>query len=280
MIHYVQTIFGPNQHQLNRNLRSLKSLSDYLQAYPYDVTINLGGWCATDELWQQVEDLLHDIQTNPANNFKYTLQRFNSNVGKSHTVNTLFDENLRNTDVEYFLTADSDICFDATLCPHLFERLMQMPEQILKFTGKELGMIALNQAEGNCHIQAALDRYFSYNNSFNDNEVIKYPSNIGGIAGGCLFTTTKNWKAVGGYRLINVYGGDDGFYLLDTHNTGRFCGVSDTVSIIHPSDTDQQYSQWKHDQIGWIHRNGGHSRPLNVYLDSEKNATDFWKKNT
>lgn len=269
---YIQTVFGPNQSQLNRNLRSLQSLDDYLKRYPYDVTAHLGGWCATDELWNQVVDLLNNV------GFKHTLKRFQNNVGKSHTVNTLFDENLRDTDVEYFLTSDSDICFDADICSYIFERLLEIPQQIQSQLGREIGMIALNQAQANCHIQSSLNLQFCYTNKYGNVEIIKYPSHIGGIAGGCLFTSTKNWKQVNGYRLINVYGGDDGFYLLDTHLAGRFCGVSDTVSIIHPSDDDVEYSKWKHDQIGWIHRNGGHSRPLDTYLNSENVATEFWKK--
>lgn len=272
MLHYIQTIFGPDQRQLDRNLRSLKSLDDYLKVYPYDVILYAGGWCASDELWQQIVDVLHTVS------FKYTLTRFPNNAGKSYVVNTLFDGNLRNTDVEYFLTADSDICFDAELCPHLFERLMEAPSHINPAMGKDFGLIALNQAGSNCHIHNALNLQMSYTNSYGNVEIMKYPSQIGGIAGGCLFTSTHNWKQVGGYRLINVYGGDDGFYLLDTHNSRHSCVMSQTISIIHPGDTDQEYAQWKHDQIGFIHRNGGHSRPLDQYLNSETKATEFWKK--
>lgn len=271
-LYYIQTVFGPDQRQLDRNLRSIKSLDDYLKKYPFDVRLVAGGWCATDALWQQVVDVLSTVS------FNYTLTRFANNAGKSFVVNTLFDGNLRNTDEEYFLTADSDICFDADLCPHLFERLMEAPAKITQAIGKGFGMIALNQAQSNCHIHAELNLQVSYTNQFNQVEIMKYPSRIGGIAGGCLFTSTYNWKRVGGYRLINVYGGDDGFYLLDTHNTGHSTVMSETISIIHPGDTDQEYAQWKHDQIGFIHRNGGHSRPLNQYLSSETNATEFWKK--
>lgn len=271
MLHYLQTVFGPDQNQLNRNLRSLKSLDEYLKKYPYDITLHAAGWCASDDLWNQVVELLQTVS------FSYTLDRHMNNAGKSFVVNTLFDTYLKeHDDIVYFFTADSDICFDADLCPNLFERLMQAPDHITALMKKPFGMIALAQAEGDCHIHNVLTLNVTYTNTFGQVEKMSYHPHVGGIAGGCLFTTTANWKQVGGYRLINVYGGDDGFYLLDTYNTGKACVVSDTISIIHPNDTDVDYGRWKHAQIGNIHKHGGHSRPLDVYLQSESNATQFW----
>ena len=233
----VQTIFGPDQNQLNRNIASLKSLAAYLSVYPAHVELTAGGWCASKELWSQYDECVAQLP------FKSSVMKFHENRGKSYTVNML----VNTVSDAYFLTLDSDILFDANV-PHVFERLMQSPSKCAESVKKQFGAIALNQTQMSCHVYDKFVHKFSYVNAFGDVENMAYSDSSSGIAGGCIFTSLDNWKTVGGYRLINVYGGDDGYFMLDTVSRNRSCVVALDISIIHPFDTDVPYIRWKSDQ--------------------------------
>lgn len=270
-MYFLQTIFAPDQNQLNRNINSIKSLDLYLKKYPYNVVLKLGGWCANDDYWNQFYNALKETSLN------YEIVKFDNNMGKSYTINTIFNK-FKNEIVSkgYFLTADSDICFD-TSCEYIFQRLNESPEMIQKELRKPFGMMALNQKEQCCHVFSSLTKEFQYKNSFNFIENFKYSDKSAGIAGGCIFTSTNCWEKIGGYRLINVYGGDDGYYALDTYLNGFSCLISIDMSIIHPYDTDRNYIHWKRDEVQKIHLTGGHNRKVNDYLQTLENAKNFWK---
>jgi hypothetical protein len=270
-MYYLQTIFAPNNNQLNRNIASIKSLDAYLKKYPYPVILICGGWCESEEYWDKIITCLNETTS-----FKSHYFKFNENKGKSFTINFLFDNFLKSSSEKYFLTADSDICFDLNVY-NFFERLEEAPKHIERITNKSFGMIALNQTQMSCHVYENLKINHEYSNSFNEEEIIISSSNTSGIAGGCLYTSTAAWKKINGYRLIHIYGGDDGYYAYDNYVNNFSCDVLLTLSIIHPFDTDKDYQQWKSDQIKMIQNAGGHNRLVDEYLKSNIISTDFWK---
>jgi len=237
---FIQPIFAPDKKRFDRNWESLTSFLKYSTKYNYDVKFATGGWC-TDEYWTEFTKLINDSY--PAN--KITLMRFDKNYGKAAVVNAIHAKvKEKNVPHKYILTCDSDILFpeDTT---NLIERLEQVAVESPKYTKKPFGMVSLNQLGANCHWKVCYENQYKYTNSFGGQENIVYPTNPSGIAGGCLFISKECWEAVGGYRQLGVYAGDDAYFLLDTHHKWFSYQMSDTIGIIHPTEDDKEYAEWK-----------------------------------
>ena len=145
MYYIVTIIFAPNREKLDVNLKSLKSIVDYLNYYKYETTLIIGGWAINNEYWNEIERY---IKTS----FKYSfLHRYDKNCGKAYIINDLVKNNLDISKTEYFFTIDSDIIIPIET-EYLFDRLYEIPKQSENhFKTKKFGFVALNQAEHNCH---------------------------------------------------------------------------------------------------------------------------------
>ena len=216
-----QPIFCPDQIRFERNVRSLTSLAQYIQQYPYPISFAFGGY-SKDEFWESISQLIRD-------SFGVEPVRFPKNLGKASVVNSL----LSNIDTPYILTCDSDICFPLDE-PRIFERLIGLVE-----TQPHIGLLALMQREANCH-----DPSIYAHSEEVSGERLVWPSYPSGIAGGALFISTEAWRRTG-YRVMGVYAGDDAYLLIDIHNLGYSIRVIDSLSIIHPPDNDMVYAEWK-----------------------------------
>lgn len=235
---------------IGRNLASLTSFFKYLRTYPYPVKCAFGGYSID---WEPIEPAIED---------SCVLLKLDRNYGKAYTVNKIIEEASKVTNFNYILTADSDIIFD-TQCPHMFSRLVGMANFL---NTKPFGMIGLNQKEANVHSSLATENRIDFNG-----EVIYYPSVPAGIAGGCIFTSYQAWQAVGGYRVMGVYAGEDGWYLRDLEEKGFGYYLSESVYIIHPPEEDNHYARWK------LHQstiNGTKVDSLDSWVDA---ADQFWK---
>lgn len=266
---YVQPVFAPDQSRLDRNIESIKSFANYIKEHPYpDLKIILGGWVQTDEYWNQIKETVRDY-IGPG----VPIKRFDRNYGKATVVNTLY-KSKGDQKFDYMLTADSDIVFDANQ-PNLFKRCIEAANESVRKRNKPFGIMALNQMGQCCHLKEHVYQNRHKYQGSNGVEEIVWPRGNGGIAGGCLFTSTKCWEEIGGYRVMGVYSGDDAYYLIDANARGYSLQMFESGKIVHPHDHDQEYAQWKfricqRDSAGGVRKNN-----IN---DKIAEADQFWNK--
>ena len=223
----VAPIFTPNNEMLKRNIASLRSLSFYLQKYPFNCDIVLGGY-SYDECFPIIEKEIKSLFGE-----SFYVHRFDKNVGKALVVNTLVN-NCVGSECKWMFTMDSDIVFDVNE-PNIFNRLKNLISKLEPNTG----IIALNQLEGNCHMVN------EFTGKRIDDELILGPLIYGGIAGGCWLVNMDMFRKVNGYRVHGVYSGDDAGLLTDCGTVGYRMYLAETINIIHPIEHDKNYAEWK-----------------------------------
>jgi hypothetical protein len=267
----VQPIFLPDMARLNRNVNSLLSLNSYIEKNglsEVNLGINIGGWAKTDQLWNEFV-----IQIRHLFNGNLNPIRLDKNYGKAYTINKLISDFNNEYDYQYILSLDSDIIFIEEE-KYFFLRLIQMAENITNLKQKPFGFISLNQQGHGCHYKTVYENSHKYTIQIN-NDIIKehavWPNDPSGIAGGCLFISKQLWDKVGGYRIMGVYAGDDAYFLLDTHLNNFTYQMSDSISIIHPHENDEQYAKWK---VLVCQRDSG---AIKSNIDNQiKEAESFW----
>lgn len=270
MIPYIQPIFIPDETRYCLNERSILSLFSYLNKYPYDVKIVLGGWALTDELWTKINELI----TTKFIDRKIILKRYDKNYGKAHIVNDLVKLTIKENDnFKYFLTADSDMVFDLNT-EHIFERLSAVPENSQRILGKKFGAAYLNQYEQNCHLPYIYENQYTFVNRYGKKELLVYGKYPGGMGGGSVFIDKEAWLKIGGYRVMGVYAGDDAYLMIDLNNNNYSYQMIDTVGLIHPLQSDTEYNVWKHKVV---HRDSGagkNEEQLKIIIEESE---EFWK---
>ena len=255
---YVQPIFCPTDDMFTRNSKSVNSFYDYYEKMGYNFQCVFGGYCLNDKLWNDISELIAVRSKNTAK-----VIRFDKNYGKAYVVNKLTQELI---DVDYFLTADSDIIFKIDE-PNLIERLF---ESFQYATSIRLNpsLIALMQEQNNCHLmELCHDRKYHYRGRYGD-EMICKPPGPGGIAGGCICISKQFWDLIGGYKVLGVYASDDAHLMRDSHTHGYSFLLSDTIKCIHPFETDDEYANWKR----IICPNASELEP------AIQNANEFWNR--
>jgi hypothetical protein len=254
----VLPLFAPDELRLQRNIDSIASVWEYMQKYNLKLNIVFGGWASSDNYWQQLEILVRDKFPSSV------LVRFEKNYGKAVVVNKLVK--LYSRDFHKFLfTMDSDILFILDV-PEIFERLIHMSEISESSRKKSFGLIGLNQAINNCHLGNCYQNKIKYTyKTYTD--LLVYPNDSHGIAGGCLFIGLNAWNVVNGYRILGVYAGDDGNLLGDLVKHNYSIQLADTISVIHPKEHDNCYQTWKNSVVA----NRG------MYEKSFFDANEFWK---
>ena len=236
---YCQPIFAPDLMRLNKNIDSIESINNYLiknNINKDSIHFIFGGWCINNEYWNILSTKINEY-------FNVNAVRFDKNYGKAYVVNSLIALSETNFKFEYILTLDSDIMFDNNE-PNIFERLMTCVKMSESIRCIPVGLIALNQSVGNCHLPMVYENKIEFPSNYGIEKLV-YPNGNGGIAGGCFFIQLKNWKLVGGYRVMGVYAGDDAYLLIDLINKGMSIQMAHTIRCIHPFETDAKYAQWK-----------------------------------
>jgi len=263
-----QPIFGPIDRVTERNVNSLNSLGKYLKENNVtNVDVCLGGWARDTVQWGKIKEAIK-------NNFgKVEILSFRDNVGKAIVINNLTKKFLK-PHHKYIMSADSDILFD-TEVPDLFNRLIEMSNVSEQIKQKPFGLLGLQQKGQGCHYKTCYDNVREYTTRVNEktyNEKLVWPNSASGIAGGCLFLSRKAWETVGGYRVMGVYAGDDAYYLMDLANRGFTWQMSDSISIVHPPENDEEYARWK---VKVCQRDSGINKSN---IDSQiVEAKEFWK---
>lgn len=239
-------IFAPDQMRLERNINSIQSVGQYLKengADGFNISLILGGWAKTDELWNKIVEACHQHispQLNPI--------RFDKNYGKAHVVNSLVGHSIQqNNQINAILTADSDILFPVET-QHMFMRLAVAAEQSVATKKQNWGLIALNQLGQCCHWKVCYENQIKYITTVKNQqfpELVVWPTTPSGIAGGCLFLNREYWDKVGGYKKLGVYCGDDALMLGYCQPLGFSWQMVDTIGIVHPQENDEEYAKWK-----------------------------------
>jgi hypothetical protein len=270
---FAQPVFAPDQMRLERNINSLQSLGQYLKENGTDsinMSVVLGGWAKTDELWNEIVKACHE-HISP----QMTPVRFDKNYGKAHVLNSLVNHALQQQPtISAIISADSDILFPLET-PHMFLRMAIVAEQMVGIKKKNWGLIGFNQLGHGCHFKSCWDNQAKYIATIKNQqfpELIVWPSIPSGIAGGCLFLNADLWKQVGGYKNKSVYGPDDAYMLHFCDALGYSYQVADTIGIVHPPENDQQYQEWKVRVCQRVARNP--NEDFNALVNE---AEDFWK---
>lgn len=263
---YIQPVFAPDKMRLDRNIDSIRSFGQYIKKFPYpNLHVVMGGY-AREEYWAEIVEVIkeHIGPDTP-------ITKFEKNYGKATVVNTLHDKHLKNKNIDFILGADSDIVFD-TNCPSVIPRLILCAEKMTEKKGCPFGMVALNQKAQNCHLMNHLTEKFEYDGPFGKESVV-WPRGMGGIAGGCIFISSKLWDKVGGYRVMGCYAGDDAYLLVDAMRNGFSIQMMETVHIVHPHEHDEEYAKWK---VKVCQRDSGKAKKN---IDAQiQEAEEFWNK--
>lgn len=266
---YVQNIFLPNEDKLNKSLNSINSLVKYLDENPYDIDVYVGGYAAKKEYWDQIAKAMKGFKNHTS------LVKFDKNFGKAIVTNTLVKLAQEKKEYEYILLSDYDMKFIPEET-NFFDRLIESSKKVTEHKKKPFGMIAINQAENNCHImKECRQNVFKYTNSFNQVESVVWNNYPGHIGGGCIFTTTKVWNKIGGYRVMGVYAGDDAYYLLDVRDKGYTWQLLETLHVVHPKDPDKEYNDFKWNICKRITNGRNKTKQINIFI----NQMDvFWAR--
>lgn len=252
---YIQPIFSPNDELFEKNKKSIISFIEYYNKMQYDFQCIFGGYCKNNEYMEEITKLIKDNINNA------TVIPLDRNYGKAYVVNRLSKS--LDSDVEYFLTADSDIVFMIDQ-PNIKDRLIRA-FGYSKTIHQSAGIIGLFQNEHNCHL---LDLCYQLKYYYDDSEMICRPSSGGGMAGGCLCIEVNMWKQVGGYKILGVYASDDANLLNDCVKSGKFFFLSNSIQCIHPYENDSEYQTWKINTVSGI---GDLDKAINE-------ANNFWDK--
>jgi len=258
---YTQPIFLPNSVLFDKNVESIMSFINVINNTDITIDINIGGWAISDDYWNSFIDKLNIPNIN--------VTRFDKNYGKAYVINKL-TEDIGSYD--YLLTADSDIIFKDTT--HFIDRILTIVDKSQEFSGKKFGVMGINQEVANCHMMEHLSENTHSFLGHNDNlESIRWHNSPSGIAGGCLFTSSENWISVGGYREMGVYSGEDAYFLIDTNKIGNSHFLAETISVIHPPETNQRYQEWK----VMVCQRDSHGGSTGIDDDKINEAENFWE---
>lgn len=235
---YAQPIFAPDEEMLQRNLRSLVSLAEYLRVYPTDIALSFAGYVKDDKHWEDIKNIIAFQFTNVV-----SLTRIPENQGKAFNVNYAINEGLKHRpDIQHILTVDSDIVFIQS-SPKIIDRLYELAFYLNSF--KPLGLIGINLKEFNIHSPTVFDNKIYFKNNLGHDETIVHPTEPRGIAGSAWFVSKDAWNTVGGYKIRGVFSGEDGAFLQNVADHGFSWWLAETIYVLHPMETNQPYARWK-----------------------------------
>lgn len=228
----VHTIFIKDENSLRRQINSFNSLISILER---DITAIGVGWCATDRLFNDY----YNYVTSRSDN--WVLIRQNENVGKSGCVNNVLDIiDASKYNVVFYLDADIVINFT-------FNDIRKLENTIgLYVDGKKIVLIAPDQLQDCRHFKLSRSKKIAI-----EGVRFSYPISSEysiGIAGGCFM---MDLSVLNDMRMssVGVYGPEDAELMKKIANSNLLAIVCDTISVIHPFDTDTAYVEWKKNKI-------------------------------
>jgi hypothetical protein len=243
---YLQPIFAPTEHLKNKNIDSLKSLIAYFEKYGVTFDVALEGWAQEDKYWDEIVSVaaaLHPVH----------IVRREHNDGKAVTVNSMYDTVVATSEYSYILTADSDMIFVDTV-DDMIERLIKISKYMTDYNKKKTGIVGLNQLVNTRHYTTVYKNVVHMMRFNESKETVVWPDTPFGIAGGALFIPVEAWKAVGGYRKMGVYAGDDAYIIQDMHAKGYGYYMAKDIAMLHPHDNDEDYRKWKDYTLGFFNK--------------------------
>lgn len=264
----LQPIFCPSESQFQRNANSLISLGEYLTTNKItNVECQFGGWCKTPELWNKILTILKKYFPT------HEITSFKSNVGKAVTINFLYKKHVK-PHHEFMMSVDSDMIFPLSTESY-FDRMIKASEFATAYKKAPFGLLAPQQLEHGCHLSCCWENNYQFDSSVNGKlfkEKLVWPNGAGGIAGGLLLFSRKAWEVIGGYRVMGLYSGDDAYSLLDIANKGFTYQLLESVGIIHPKDSNED---WARQKVKVCQRDSGSEKTdLTPFI---KEMEEFWE---
>lgn len=170
-LYYIQPVFAPDAKRTERNINSIRSFGEYLKQNGTDnnnLTVVIGGWAKTDELWEQINRACKE-----SFNESFNPIRFDRNYGKATVVNKLVAmAEQSKPSYDYILTADSDILFPIEQ-RNMFARLIIAAKQSETAKRQPFGLLSLNQLGAGCHWKVCYENGIAYEISMGEQLIKK-----------------------------------------------------------------------------------------------------------
>jgi len=162
------------------------------------------------------------------------------NHGKPRIINLMSG---KNNIFDFLVSMDSDI---QTADPDWLRKLIHVYDHYYEVepiskNHPHIGALCANQTGNSVHqavklgkMSMKLDGYTLVTTATNQ-----------GVAGGVLMTPKHVWNRIGGYRASNIYGSDDGAYVVDCKRIDHIMAYIQEIKCYHPPEDDIKYAEWK-----------------------------------
>jgi hypothetical protein len=205
--------------------RCLESIIPFVNSSVYDTTLYI---CDNNSAKDMVK-YLESLSSNRVKVFKS-----DKNVGKAALVNMVYE---KTSNCSHFISIDSDMIADEQY--NFIDEMVWCIEHFPEF-----GVLSTFQKQNNQQLMDGLHQKVS-----REKHSVLF-GQYNSVAGGCVVLTKEMWNTIGHYNTYGgVYGFDDGLMMQAVHLRQKLCGVIETVKLIHPFDTDEQYKNWKSQNI-------------------------------
>jgi len=173
-------------------------------------------------------------------NISVSVRTEDVNLGKPKVVNYHAERAIRDNDVDFIISMDSDMVPEDNAW---ILKFIDSWNSLMLSSSIRVGAICGNQSGQNCHVPLEAQVFTASER--------QYTSATGnnGIAGGVLFTSSQMWESVGGYHAHRVYGSDDGHFCLAMQQRNFRVVISNDNTFYHPFPDDAGYVKWKQKAI-------------------------------
>lgn len=222
----------PVYHQDERVKNSLTSIAKEVQRSKHDIYIAIGINGASNELKNWIFETFKETP-------KSYIEVFDTNLGKGKAVNELYKIcKVKGGGMDFIFSVDSDLVFPHPIACFI-DQMVSSYQEANHNLSYVLAGVSAQQNGVCCHLQEGFSKI-----TLNEWVFRKYDRNTG-IAGGALLIYAPIWDTIGGYRAFNLYGSDDGHFMLDSHNKGYVVLMNESLAVYHPEEKDQGYIDWK-----------------------------------
>lgn len=247
----LKTLFALDESHIIANMNSLRSILN-VQKKCFDIRFNIKmhGWVSPNikQLFiKQIANVIKDF-SEITNTIKIDYEILENNFGKLYAIKSMIKEiNISMYDV--FIYADHDICFNdsttdffkqcvfnnCTLLASLFTNMIN---------GRLIKLISFKQKDDERH------NPIIYTNKIIINNIsYHYALNNINVASGCFITDSDGIIMITRLTSKNEYGDED-VLIGECLNKLFFCNVVLAKHyVIHPYDTNKEYSNWKKQKI-------------------------------
>lgn len=267
----IKSIFILNHAFIDKNYGSIKSLmmciKSIMDVYPtvhkakepeilFDV--KLCGWIYDNindnmndniddnmnenNIKQNIRNIIDNIRGDNEKYIKYSFDIFDKNHGKVYTLKNIKKFLDDNTRYDLILYSDHDIIFTDEFTIYLYSMIFRNINPI----DEKIKMISLNQLEDPRH-----NPIINNNKAIINNIEYFYSNNNIHIASGCFITDTPTIKMISRNLPDTkyVYGNED-ILIGNLFNKHKYIHlVTACYNVIHPIDTDIEYTKWKKQSV-------------------------------